>query len=84
MDSLAARALAISATARERATSDRERIMRENAALFAWRQTYIDTFAAKPTYMVEFATRREWGKAATGAVQASGTPKAGKLLRERR
>ena len=84
MTDLAARALSIAATARTRDTSDRERIQRENAALFAWRQGFIDTFAARPTYLRELATGREWGKAATGAVQASAQPKPGKLLRERR
>lgn len=83
MDDLAARALSIAATARTRDTSDRERIQRENSELFAWRQQFVDTFAARPTYLRELATGREWGKATVG-VQASASPKPGKLLRERR
>ena len=82
---LADRAAAIAISARARDTSDRERIQRENAALFAWRQTFLDTFGAVPSYMTEFSTGRTWGKTAEQrardagglgvAVQASVGPK---------
>lgn len=90
----AARAAAIAISARARVESDRERIQRENAELFAWRQQFLDTFGAAPSYMTEFSTGRTWGKTAEQrvkaegglgiAVQASETPKPGKPLKERR
>lgn len=70
--SLADRAAAIAVAARARDTSDRERIQLENAALFAWRQQFVDTFGAVPTYMTEFATGRTWGKTAEQRAKAEG------------
>lgn len=68
----AARAAAIAVSARARDASDRERIQRENAELFAWRQQFLDTFGAVPSYMTEFATGRTWGQTAEQRVRAAG------------
>ena len=79
---LAARALTHVTETKEAA---RDRIQRENAELFVWRQQFVDRFDAKPTYVRCELTGREWGKPMPGrAVQASASPKPGKPLKERR
>lgn len=87
MDSLAARALAISAQARVRATSDRERNRAECPAMHSFWDEWTAKFG-RFQYMnmteggrtVGYGTPPEY----TRAVQASAAPKPGKLLRERR
>lgn len=83
---LAARALSHVTETREAA---RERIQRENAELFVWRQQFLDMGAS--TYLRCEVTGREWGKdicqrvrEAGGrgiAVQASPPCKPGKPLK---
>lgn len=82
---LAARALSHVTETREAA---RERIQRENAELFVWRQTYMDRFDATSEYLLCAATGREWGEPAEKrlggrgiAVQASASCKPGKSLK---
>lgn len=86
---LAARALSHVTETREAA---RERIQRENAELFVWRQQFLAMGAS--TYLRCEVTGREWGKdicqrvrEAGGkgiAVQASASCKPGKQLKERK
>lgn len=77
---LSARALA---HVTESKSAARERIQRENAELFVWRQQFVDMGAS--TYLRCEVTGREWGKPFPGrAVQASASCRPGKPLKERK